>query len=420
MILDLRPMRLGEILDKTFRIYRSRYSCFVIIAAIALTCAAFLPAILPAQQSTPASNPTSAPPVTTDHPTGHFQDVSLDEYRHHLMALITLTQACAKARNLKACDPTLVGPDDHVPVNSAPDALGRGLAERRIIRYGWLRILFSRAEEPDKAQEAPKTKSEQSDPAHTAPPRTTSQLLEDAQTRLAQDLDQAGADSTPLPQHTAERNTLNQVLTGREFRNLKQPDSRDSLLERFGNWLNHVFSNVDKLRAKSAWIGKALIWGFVLAVGVTLAWFLLRLERRWRVRLVPESDGPNPGAASARDWQLWLEDARRAAAAGLWREAIHFVYWASISRLESRRLWPADRTRTPREYLALVALDDPRQPRLASLTRSFEHTWYGGRAAAESDYRRAEDLANDLISGSTLSGSSVNPRAHAPAESGAR
>ena len=111
--------------------------------------------------------------------------------------------------------------------------------------------------------------------------------------------------------------------------------------------------------------------------------------------------GPAAGAASARDWQLWLEDARQAAAAGLWREAIHFVYWAAISRLESRRLWPADRARTPREYLALVAPEDPRKPSLATLTGSFERTWYGGRAAAESDYRRAEQLAAALISGTT-------------------
>ena len=123
--------------------------------------------------------------------------------------------------------------------------------------------------------------------------------------------------------------------------------------------------------------------------------------------------GPAAGAASARDWQLWLEDARRAAAAGLWREAIHFVYWASISRLESRRLWPADRARTPREYLALVAPEDPRKAGLARLTGSFELTWYGGRAAGERDYRQAEELAKGLIAG-TAAGTSA-----ATAEGGA-
>jgi hypothetical protein len=114
---------------------------------------------------------------------------------------------------------------------------------------------------------------------------------------------------------------------------------------------------------------------------------------------VPASDRTAPEAASARDWQLWLADARKAAAAGLWREAIHFVYWAAISRLESKRLWPADRARTPREYLALMAPEDPRRGGLVSLTGSFERTWYGGREAGESDYRKAEALAASLIDG---------------------
>jgi hypothetical protein len=123
------------------------------------------------------------------------------------------------------------------------------------------------------------------------------------------------------------------------------------------------------------------------------------LERRWRVRLAPDFDRPAPGAASARDWQLWLEDARNAASSGLWREAIHFLYWAAISRLESRRLWPADRARTPREYLALVAPEDPRKIGLSQLTSTFERFWYGGREAGEGDYRNAEDLASSLIAG---------------------
>jgi hypothetical protein len=120
--------------------------------------------------------------------------------------------------------------------------------------------------------------------------------------------------------------------------------------------------------------------------------------------MVPDIDAPAPGAASARDWQLWLKDARNCASGGQWREAVHFVYWAAISRLESKRLWPADRARTPREYLALVAAEDPRRAGLATLTGSFERTWYGGRAAAESDYLKAEELASGLISGGGAAG----------------
>ena len=334
---------------------------------------------------------------SSSKPVGRWQDASLENYRQHLVALQALTQACAKARNVKTCDPTLVGPDDRIPMGAAPSP------ERRIVRYGWLRILFSHAEEPDAAQQAPdsrKTPAGQ-DSAQPGPP-TTSELLDDAQKRLADDLQQASASRAVSPLHGQERGVMKDVLAGREFRDLKQPTGRDTLLERFGNWLNRVFSNMDKLRARSAWVGRALLWGFFLAVGIGLAWALMQLERRWRVGLVPLSDRPAPEAASARDWQLWLAVARRAAAEGLWREAIHFVYWSVISRLESKRLWPADRARTPREYLALMAPDDPRRDGLAALTRSFERTWYGGRDAEESDYRKAEAIAQDLISGGAV------------------
>jgi hypothetical protein len=229
--------------------------------------------------------------------------------------------------------------------------------------------------------------------------------LQDAQKRLAGDLAQTDTNPFPKPSYTNIRSAMEQVLAGNEFRNLKQPSVEDSVIEKVNNWLNRLFESAAKLRSQSAWVGRLLAWGFILAVCIGLVWALLQLERRWRVRLVPEDAGPATGAASARDWPLWLEDARRAAAAGFWREAIHFVYWASISRLESRRVWSSDRARTPREYLALVASDDPLKAGLAQLTGSFELTWYGGRAAAERDYRQAEELAKELIEGAAATGS---------------
>jgi hypothetical protein len=218
---------------------------------------------------------------------------------------------------------------------------------------------------------------------------------------MAQADEAAGA--TPASgsmEHTQSRAAMKQVLAGRDFRNLEAPTARDSMLEKLGDWLNKLFEGAGKYQARAAWVGRLLVYGFILAVCVGLVWGLLQLERGWRVRLVPESDGPGVGAASARDWQLWLEDAQRAAGVGQWREAIHFAYWAAISRLESKRLWPADRARTPREYLALVGRDDPRRSGLAALTGSFERVWYGGRAAGESEYRQAEILAEGLINGS--------------------
>ena len=341
-----------------------------------------------------------------EKPAGRWRDVSVDDYRAHLRELTGLTAVCAKARDLKSCDPTLVGEDDRIPLNTAPDASGRGLAEHRTIRYGWLRVLFSRAEETDDAPQQTVALGPQGGAGGNAAlkPRTTSELLADAQARLAYDLAQASGTPAPLPQHAQEQATMQQVLAQREFRDLKKPDARDTLLERFVNWLNRLFDNFGKLQMHSKWLGWTLTYGFLAGLGVTLIVVLLRLERRWRVRLIPDSVDPAPGAASARDWQLWLADARKAAAAGRWREGIHFLYWAAISRLESKRLWPADRARTPREYLALVAGDDARRVPLAALTGDFERIWYGGRAAGERDYRRAEEVAAGLMGTATIDG----------------
>jgi hypothetical protein len=59
-------------------------------------------------------------------------------------------------------------------------------------------------------------------------------------------------------------------------------------------------------------------------------------------------------------------------------------------------LWPADRARTPREYLGLLGGNDPRKPTLTELTRSFERTWYGGRQAAAVDFDTAMAQAAEL------------------------
>jgi len=353
---------------------------------------AALAAVLAAAQARAETPIAPAPPV---QPASRSHDASLDEYRTHLQALAALVEACAKARDTKTCDPALVGPDDRVPLGDAAHA------ERRLVHYGWLRVLLSQAQ--DKDEPAPKpVRGAKGVPAGESvlpPQRTTTELLQDAGTRLAHDLAQISAQAAVLPSHAQERETMAQVLTGKDFRNLEGFTAREAALEKFQQQLNLFFKSAAKLVSRSAWVGRVIVWGFILAVCVGLAWGLLQLERRWRIRLVPEGSFP-AAAASARDWQRWLEDARRAAAAGQWREAIHFVYWAAIARLESRRMWPADRARTPREYLALVAPDDPRKAGLATLTGSFERVWYGGRAAAEGDYRKAEQLAAALISGS--------------------
>jgi hypothetical protein len=331
-------------------------------------------------------------PAPTSQVAVQADDVSMEGYQQHLVRLESVLDACSRGRDAKSCDPALIGGDDRVAV-----VVGTG-TERRVVRYGWLRVLFQEAATKDQSSEKGKSASKLAPGAEAGP--STAQLLKDAKTRLDGDLAQSRAPLAPVADHAKERAVMREVLAGKEFRNLQEQTVQDSVLEKFARWLNRLFASVGFLKMRSAWIGRVLVWGFILGVCVALVYSLIRLERRWRVRLTPDYDQmPALGAASARDWQLWLEDARGAAAKGEWREAIHFVYWAAISRLESRRLWPADRARTPREYLALVAAEDSRRSGLSQLTSTFERFWYGGRQAAEGDYRAAESVATGLING---------------------
>jgi len=323
----------------------------------------------------------------------------MEGYQQHLGRLESALETCSQGRDAKSCDPALIGNDDRISLSA-----GTG-AERRVVRYDWLRALFLKA--ATKEESGDKGKGDAKPRANVQPEPSTAQLLKDAKTRLEKELEQAHAPRVTATDHAKERAIMHEVLAGKEFRNLQEQTVQDSVMEKFARWLNHLFASAGFLKTRAAWIGRLIVWGFILGVCVVLVYSLIRLERRWRVRLTPEDEQmPGPGAASARDWQLWLEDARRSAARGEWREAIHFLYWAAISRLESRRLWPADRARTPREYLALVAQEDPRRPGLSQLTSTFERFWYGGRAAAESDYAAAESVATGLISGGTSSANS--------------
>ena len=168
--------------------------------------------------------------------------------------------------------------------------------EKRLVRYGWLRVLFSRAEEPDQPAASPDHSQKGTEaPSNAQPtPLTTSELLQAAQMRLTIDLAQTDVANVGAPAHAAERNAMKQVLAGRDFRNLEQPTVRDSILEKVGNWLNRLFESATRWRARSAWVGRLIVWLFILGVCIALVWGLLQLERRWRVRLVPEQRTPRP------------------------------------------------------------------------------------------------------------------------------
>ena len=328
------------------------------------------------------------------------------------------------------------------PANCQSDQVGPDLklalpSGARQIRFAWLRQLLESAGKDqaakdqaakdkaakdraakDKTAQAPKAPNQsQPEPAKHQPEfhrPTLVQQLEDARQRLAAEdgfaaefagksTQQSAAQApgkpatNPSVDSSPQRQALTRILAAKEYHAaVARPSLMHQLLEKVGNWLDRFIAKLQQAGFRSRWVGFVAEISFGILICVALAWFLIRLERQGRFSAASLRPEPASGAASARDWQLWLEDAGKAAAQGAWRDGIHFLYWASIARLESGGLWPADRARTPREYLALLSGKNAHRADLAALTRSFERTWYAGRPAAEADFHQAEQVAAQL------------------------
>jgi hypothetical protein len=265
-------------------------------------------------------------------------------------------------------------------------------SQTREVRYDWLRSVLARAENENGA--AQKDIFGAISRANKKPVSVDTPLTA-ARQRLEDDAAQVEAPVAATPNYSDERKSLNAILAQRAYRGVAEESAMGRLREWLANLLDKFFSGLVRFGSNAPWIVWVLRILLLVGLCTALVWFLLRIERRSRIRLIPEIELAT-GAPSAREWQLWLRDAQAMAAQGQWREAIHFLYWASISRLEAKRLWPADRARTPREYLALLNGTDPRKSNLTALTRSFERTWYGGRAAQASDFNAALEQAAAL------------------------
>jgi hypothetical protein len=180
------------------------------------------------------------------------------------------------------------------------------------------------------------------------------------------------------------RSQLNAILGAREFQDVRGPSWWDRLKQRLLELLLGILRRIFRSVAIPT-INKYVVYGLM---GLAIA-ALLYLAYRffWRTeRLAAVVPGDLP--VSAKEWALWLAEARAAAGRQEWRDAIHLAYWAGISFLERQGFWKPDRARTPREYLGLFSGAQEQRETLVALTRIFELAWYGKREASESSFSR--------------------------------
>jgi hypothetical protein len=300
------------------------------------------------------------------------QPRSQAEYRDHLKALGALIAQCQEHLDASHCSADGVGPDDIVTASAQ--------AGPRLIPYGWLRRPLELIG------------------SHKITPADSTSLLNDAAQRIQLDLSEApGASSSSSPgasARTTERTALASILQRSEFRHTDRSLTQ-RVLEAVALWINRRLFGLAEYSSHRRWLGLLLEWGLVACACLGLVYWFVRQTRRAR-GLQPESAARVANAPATRDWQRLRMEAEEAAQQQRWRDAVRGYYWAAIARFESRGQWPADRGRTPREYLRLVLPGHPRHDDLRLLTRRFESCWYGSDTATQRDCDAARQLFERL------------------------
>lgn len=301
-----------------------------------------------------------------------LQQISLNQYTQELDRLHAAAEACAlelseRTAGSGRCDPSLVGPDVVVSIADS----------KRAVSFEWLRaaLRLAASAETAKNQQAEKEAAGE---------------LSDARSRLAGMIQELASPpvSVFVPGNVSNiRRKLDGILDSGDYPPPETPSWIERMWGDFVRWLLNSILKVMPSGSSPSAIYLLELTVIAIPCGLLIWWFIRRLQMQ-RLDLSGDS-APHASAPSARSWQEWLEQGQQLAREGRGREAIHHVYWAAISCLESRRLWPADRTRTPREYLGLLSGNPETRAELSSLTRSFEHTWYGGRQASEQDFAEA-------------------------------
>ena len=290
------------------------------------------------------------------------------EYTAHLQSLVSLVERCQA--NPTACDPAQVGDDDQVKL----EGLGAHANVNQFeARYDWLRDALKSASDP-KAKDR-----------HAR--------LDAAAARLEDAIRDAGA----IPggsDFTDARHKADAILNHPEFVTVSEHSVWEKIVAGFFLWLDSLFSHVANFGKRSPWIGPLIEWGSIgLALAGLLLWAMRALERQRLAVRAEATRQIEPWEEASRNWRnLAEEQAQRQE----WRDAIHCLYWASIVMLEGRRFWSPNRSRTPREYVALLEPGSQRWTLLRQQTRGFERIWYGLNPASANDYRSALDLHEQL------------------------
>jgi hypothetical protein len=179
------------------------------------------------------------------------------------------------------------------------------------------------------------------------------------------------------------RKRLDEILKSREFDQVRGPNALELLKQRLLTWIGKQLRKINPKIPDIEDLGQWFVWGVIALAAATAGVWLYRISQQ---NMGTTGREILPFSPSSRNWREWLADARARAKLGEWRDAIHFGFWAAVSRLESEGVWPPDKTRTPREYLNAIPGSNLSREPFAAMTRKFESSWYGSRPTTEADF----------------------------------
>lgn len=312
------------------------------------------------------------------------EPINLQDYPARLQGLHAMVDACARAMTATACDWKQVGPDAAV---RTPFGI-------RKVQFAWLRTALRNASVASSAPAPSKDKDANDGAQKQSALEAASGGLRDADLHLDQELARQHESLQGVRNVASERAALKSILAGGGYAQQVPPTLWERLRDRFLRWLDRRLNAISGSQSSQLIVNLLLISLIVVVCGAMLWWFARKIQSQRLMLTLPRA--PHPSAPSAQDWEKWLDQGRSFAREQQWRQAIHHVYWSAISCLESRGLWPADRARTPREYLGLLAARPETLADLKTLTRSFEHTWYGAEPAGQLEFDRACALLERL------------------------
>ena len=181
----------------------------------------------------------------------------------------------------------------------------------------------------------------------------------------------------------------------------REPGMMDGVREAIGRVLMRIAEYLARffaLRTESP----PLFYGVLIvlvAIGLALlVYMILGTLARLQEKDAPPRPARAPSGAidaRARSAAEWEEAARRAAAAGRFREAAVALYQALLLRLEAAGVLRYDPAKTPGDYRRETQRDPRAAGALTAFLRGFEPAVFGGRALDAAGYDRLRGAAGE-------------------------